>query len=367
MPVSEEIKAPGFDTHHFNPKKAEAPKPTPAVPPQQRNYAQPPTVALIGAGGCGINLTRAITMDDSVNALLDEVLLLDASLANVDQSRKHETIHVIANGHGGGKNQRRNLEEIRRNLNQFGHLPQADVCIVLCGISGASGSTIGTVLIDNLTKAGKTVVAAIVGDHTSGIDFENTERTLISLTNVASDIYLPTILATNDSDDRTDTDAYMIQQVSDLIRLLKVHTREVDRNDRLTWLNPSRTVSVDTGIHMLYVDSATAIIPAASGLTVPGIIHDSVLSLGVPAVGDKPAQYITEIGAAARFRKVGQIAPDSTYQSPLIGIITTASTEVDTLVDKIAKKRAFFNSQSNEVKTKVVVDKTKLDKSGYAF
>lgn len=322
-----------------------------------------PTVTLMAAGGCGINLTRLVMQSVSAQDV-DHFLRVDTSIANVVGD---EVVHIIANGDGGGKVQRRNLEEIQKNISHFEALPDSDVYILVFGLSGASGSVLGTLFTEHLLDKGKIVVPVIVADAASEIDSANALRALKSLKNFSSDHYLPTILAENKGDgQRHQVDAYLRDQIIGLINILKWPTMEVDRNDRLTWLNPVAAVDVDTSIHMLYIDSADVLIPEESGLGDARRIHDSVLSLGVQDRNGE-AEFITGIAGFSRFRKTGVLVGQPPQVHPLLGVITTVSDPVDAVIDAIEKSKSLFRSQSNRVNSKLKVDSSELNGNRHAF
>lgn len=338
---------------------ADPSSPTPA----REHGCHTPTVTLMAAGGCGINLTRLVLQNVTAQDV-DHVIRVDTSVANVIGD---EEVHIIANGFGGGKNQRRNLHEIEKNISHFDALPDTDVYIIVFGITGASGGVLGTLFAEHLLGKGKTVVPVIVADSSSEIDSENALRTLKSLKSISSNHYLPTILAENHGDaSRHQVDAYLQGQIVGLINILKWPTMEVDRNDRLTWLNPSSAVSVDTSIHMLYVDSADVLIPEESGLGDVRRIHDSVLSLGVRDKNGE-AEFITGIAEHSRFRKSGVFVGTPPHVHPLLGVITNVGFPIDAVIDGIEKAKSLFRSQSSKVESKLKVDSAELSGGRHAF
>ncbi len=308
----------------------------------------PPTVSLFGVGGFGINMASRITdsLDQSF-LLIDHLTCtryFDTSTANI---RNQEKVHVIAgSGHGSGKVRSANFDEIRQNLIHLSEdeLPVNDVSILIFSLGGGTGSVLGPLLMRELSKKKSQVVVIAVADMQSEIDNSNTLATLKSLQNIAekNNIYLPMMLYNNVQMGRSAVDKDVIKAVSDLILILTRPAYEIDRNDRLSWLNASDTVGTGSGLRQLDVWSAANPVQMTADSK---LIFESVLSLGVRK---DDASELYEFRNRTRFRKDGWFA-DATMQ-PMLGTIRHSTDMIAAVMNDIQESQEMFSSQSKNSK-----------------
>ncbi len=308
----------------------------------------PPTISLFGIGGFGINMaSRIIDYLDQSFSLIDHLTCnryFDTSTANI---RNQEKVHVIAGGgHGSGKVRSSNFDEIRQNITHLSEeeLPVNDISILIFSLGGGTGSVLGPLLMRDLAKKKSQVVIVTVADAQSEIDNNNTLATLKSLQNIAekNNIYLPTMLYNNVQTGRSAVDKDVIKAVTDLILILSRPAYEIDRNDRLSWLNASDTVGTGSGLRQLDVWSAAS----SEQMSVDSkLIFESVLSLGVRK-DDTSELY--EFRNRTRFKKDGWFA-DSTLQ-PMLGTIRHSTDMITSVMSDIEESREVFLSQSKNSK-----------------
>jgi hypothetical protein len=183
---------------------------------------------------------------------LKDVLYFDTSKTNM---REGETCHIVTGGSGSGSNRAEHAVNIERAIPQLSDedLGVGDVAIVMFSLGGGSGSVISAYLIKEYAKRGIRVIAVAVADTSSSVSARNTLNTLKTLTAVSkkNGIYLPLILVTNDEGSRREVDHTVVKLVTDALDLLVTPVYEVDRTDRLNWINPTKVVDSPPGIKIM--------------------------------------------------------------------------------------------------------------------
>ena len=202
-----------------------------------------------------------------------------------------------------------------------------------------------------LHARGKRVVIVCSGEATSRTDCTNTLGTLRTLNHLCEEdhICLPCIVVETDTD-RSKADKYIIDQVTGLIKLLTLEVMEVDRNDRLNWLNPMYTCDIPAGLRPLYVFSAEHTAAAdADKLSDPMIVTDSALYLGVDISGDRT--YETFPSREEQFRKDGLLVAQNA--EPITGVIVPDLSGIEDIIKAVQRKQALFAAQTDGRSAKV--------------
>ena len=317
----------------------------------------PPTVALIGVGGCGINLSRQILASSiivegrsqSLASLVDFSNYVDTSRANI---RSGERLSIISEGHGSGKVRNTNASEIRRNIPMLTEdvIGDTDVVIVVFGCSGGTGSVMGPLLIQDLKRRGKTVVFVGSAETTSQIDCQNTLGCLktVNLLTERDDLYLPTIL-TETTTNRREADRYLVGQTVGLVEILKRDVIEIDRNDRLNWLNAGKTMSVESGMHPLYIlSNLHTEAENVADFNNPSLAADSALYIGVDHADGSRSLEVSPV-KMERFRKDGAfIFEGEADTDPMVGIVMSTSKVLESIIERIEAKKTMFAQQRPE-------------------
>lgn len=117
-----------------------------------------------------------------------------------------------------------------------------DVNIIMCSVSGGSGSVIAPRLIENIIQSGKTAILMCIADTVSEIDCSNSIATLSEIqAMVMKQVrgYLPTILFSNQYT-REVVDGGMDEMSDRLVRILTNRYHGSDRKDRYHFLTPMR-------------------------------------------------------------------------------------------------------------------------------
>lgn len=292
-------------------------------------------VIVVGSGGAGINLARSFLTDPR----LTKTLYFDTSMTN---TRRGEDVHIFANGSGSGSHRAENAALIEREVTQLSDeelgITDSDhnVAIVISSLGGGSGSVINPLLLRDYVRRGIRVIGVFVADTSSSVTAKNNHKTLQTLTSICknNNIYLPCIMATNDhADSRTQINEAITLMVSDLIDLLTQPVYEVDRNDRLNWVNPTKIVDSSPGIKFISItsshkfDNPKIILGAQSKEMVDSmLILQSQDNDAIDRKSDLPP---------ARLKKTGFFYDK--HQKMIVGKISSDITDINPIIDFVEK------------------------------
>ncbi len=250
-----------------------------------------PTIALIGAGGCGINLVNKImahdiarSTDDKTELLLDAlsdrvttVTAIDTCRSNMHDLHADIKLELLAED-GSGKNRATHLDElVHKTMNLDPTIWTQDVNIIVCSMSGGSGSVIGPMIARQSACEGKRVVLVGIVDEDSRGDCLNSIKTLQTLSKYAQEegIYIPVMLYTNADEGRFATNKTVGERVSSLIALLTSPTiTEMDLKDKLNFLAPSTCGHAQPGVYSLGITDSRAEIDGGDRL--PGEVEIAI-------------------------------------------------------------------------------------------
>ena len=237
------------DNHSYQPLHTENPVPEINVNSDSAETRKnAPSVTLIGCGGCGINISRPFHSHKNVN-----IRLFDTSDAN---ERSGEHVIILGDGHGSGGDRSQNARIIERSIPQLTEVerPLTDVVIIMSSLSGGSGSLISPVLARDYAQRNVRVICVGVADTGYMVAAKNTANTLKTFHAITknNDIRIPMILVSNDhASTQGQVNEMVTSMVAHLLDVLTVPVEEVDRNDRLNWIDSSKITGADVGIKMM--------------------------------------------------------------------------------------------------------------------
>jgi hypothetical protein len=306
----------------------------------QPERAQPSVVkvTIAACGGCGMNLGRMFAGGKAEATVLN----FDTSMAN---SRYEERVNVVTNGNGSGSIRSENARDIERVVSAFTNeeIGLADVGIVISSCAGGSGSVIAPVIARDYARRGMRVVMIVVTDTSSTIAAKNTINTLKTMSAIANNagLYLPAIILSNDTPKgRTGVDKAVQVLVGDLIELLTKPLYEVDRNDRLNFIDPLKVVGAKPGLKLMQLvseqtpDDPQIII----GQDSPEIV-DSLLIIQNSGEESLPGIELP----MSRMKKVGFHQENS---RAIVGKVTGDIKAVDSVIDAVERVQNIDQAQN---------------------
>jgi hypothetical protein len=305
------------------------------------------SVAVAGVGGAGINLSRMLAGAKNVA----EVKFFDTSSTNI---RPGEKVKILANGSGSGSNRAENARELEAAIPLLTpeDLNPTDVLIVVFSLAGGSGSTAGPLMIRHYADQGIRVVGVAIADTSSSIGAKNTMNTLKTLSAITknNNIYLPMIIVSNDlAETRGEVDKTAATLMTALIGMLTTSVYEVDRNDRLNWLNPKKVVDTTSGIKLMSF--------SCEGMQISDKVvlgNDSKEMVDSLLVLQKtPDDKIAHPLPLARLKKIGFYVNDFPN---IVGKVSSDINSVNSVVDNVEKMFKTTASQKHSTVDRLAVD-----------
>ena len=299
----------------------------------------PPTVAVIGCGGGGINMVRRALPD--IKGRVTYCYIDTSEGANLKVGEK---AHIIGTGSGSGAVRSQNVAAVEKSISRLSDedLGLADINIIVSSLSGGSGSVISPLLISdiavrrNASRPGdkRLVIALVIASSQDKIHTQNMLDTLLSLATITdtNNIYLPISIFDN-SVSISAVNRIMPTKIARLVDMLTAPTTEADRNDRMNWVNAPKALRAPIkGLRLLYVavESDVSVSPAVEIWPAAGDhIYDSVLVLNTENrdVETRPDAHIVLEGMFT-----------SIEITPMIGIIGNTPGAFDDLNKRIRDK-----------------------------
>ena len=268
------------------------------------------TLAVYGAGGTGCNLvfgefttlpTGNIAFPDTTYAVIDT-----SSSNLVGDSDKDVGTYLIPGVDGSGKNQALGYEYAKPHMDTFlnEHKP-GDFNIVIFGAAGGTGSIVGPMVISELTKRGKTVVAICIGSTASGKEAGNTLRTITNLQNMSMKMLQKPVAVNFYMNSATSpqavVDGNVGAAVSALATLASGANHGLDSKDLHHWLNYQTVTEVPPQLVDLVInfqDNTDPVPTEYRAISVASLLtgrDDHPLDMGQPygTVGYLPEEMVT--------------------------------------------------------------------------
>lgn len=311
------------------------------------------TVRIYGCGGCGTNIANKFAGRGEQNGHATLVpTVIDTSKSNLrGKDIAPENTYLFEGLDGSGKVRKENYQEINRNVKQMlVDLPPEQYNLVVFSASGGSGSVIAPLIIQELAKKGKPVMAIVVGSDESIIAANNTLKTLQSLEAIAEAVETPVVMSYHHNDDaRSVVDNSIVAVIDAISVLFSGMNNEMDHMDAVHWLNYTKSVNVRPRLATLLITTSpnsfeeiTAPISVASLYVSPDTkrvstsadYHTEAFSDMAKVAGSDQIHYAIDIDTLA---KIGQAIKSTVAE---LEEKRSARVEPDNLRDA--------NSQSNE-------------------
>lgn len=230
------------------------------LPEMHELEVKQPTLNIVGAGGCGTNLIKALLMSRAKFDTGLKLTVIDTSHSNASQLPKQVEVHSIGDL-GSGKDRAKNVGAITKYLdNHKNFVTEAcDITIILFSMAGGSGSVIAPLLAHRLMRhSNRAVILVGVADASSRRDCLNTILTIKTLSKFAVDnkYYLPLMLFSNIEAGRVAVNKTIATRLVEMVDLLTNKSiTEIDYTDKLNYLRPTN-IGCPEGCYLLSVTAS---------------------------------------------------------------------------------------------------------------
>jgi len=322
-----------------------------------------PAILVIGCGGAGINLVSRASNVISERAA---VRYYDTSRSNdptrASEQHDHLPVTIIGPGFGSGGHRPENVEHATKYIATMSdeEFSSFDLIVVAFALGGGSGSVIGPLMIKEIARRGGRAVAFMVADTYSQKRTENTHNTIKSLIAICNDgkIYLPCSIFDN-AVGRQIVDTSFVHRLQAFVHIETMPAREVDRNDRLNWLDGKKTLNAQPGLRPMHVsvgengddDERSGELWAVD----KSHIYDAELNLATDSAE-------LRLGAKARWVKEGFFA--TAKFTPMVGLVAGNADLYKSLIADVETSVQQFKTQSLKITPVIDVNKDEVDESG---
>lgn len=202
------------------------------------------------AGGFGINIGTQV-------AGFDDICYIDTSDSNRTDAIDPSKVYRIEGLNGAGQNLRNIYPKILPHIPQIlERFEPAEFNIVIFSASGGSGRGLGPLIIRELLKSGKSVVALVVGETDTAIYLENTTNTLKSLESISLNLQRPIAMGYFQNEKGVPlkvVDEDILFSIDALLELTNQNNLELDHSDIHNWINYSNVVSLHPQLSALTI------------------------------------------------------------------------------------------------------------------
>lgn len=210
-----------------------------------------PSIELIGCGGCGANIVNEMYphLPKGVKASI-----IDTSSANI---QNEEIEFNIIEGSGSGKVRSTNVGIVNSTLTEiFNKKEVADISLLVFAAGSGSGSVIGPLLSREIqNNLNKSFAIFLVVDNLDGLSAKNSFKTIKTLESLAKSygLYIPIYVFNNQDGGKQIVNETICTRLSELTEMLAFrNVAEIDKNDRINFFRPDRTVNAAPGIYGFY-------------------------------------------------------------------------------------------------------------------
>ena len=309
-------------------------------------------------GGTGINLLRshreAVVLTREMSVAEEHFSFIDTSFANLHNAERSETF-TLKGVDGSGSDRKKNAEAIAAVLPEImlAHEP-SDMNVVIFSSSGGTGSVAGPIILEELLQKGKSVLAIIIGSHTTVKRTTNTIGTLTGLELAAEEIGRPIVMFYYENDlDKSDADNNIKPSfvLGSLGTLCSGMNKSMDSSDIANALDYNNVTHHAPGLAMLNV------VTKAEEVTAPVISYLALLKNEEQV----PPRF------TADYDKTGYMPEGTQTQNNFYYTVSTEPLSV--LFDELKKKRDTIATQKqiHKTTTKLSTSETKRGSGRLVF
>lgn len=316
------------------------------------------TIRYYAAGGTGINLLRShresAVLSQEIGVAEELFSFIDTSFANLHNVERNETF-TLKGVDGSGSDRPKNAAAIKKALPEIMLAnPAADMNVVIFSSAGGTGSVAGPIILEELLRQGKSLVAIVIGSHTTVKRTTNTIGTLTGLEKTSEAVGRPIVMYYYENDlTKSDADNNIKPSfvLGSLGTLCSGHNKAMDSSDIANALDYNNVTHHEPGLAMLNVVTKTE------------DVKGSVISYLALLKDEEQIPPHFE----ADYDKTGYMPADVRTQN---NFYYTVSTEpLSELFDALVKKREKIAAQKQvgKVATKLGGASTYVDETGLVF
>lgn len=276
---------------------------------------QQSTLRIYGCGGAGLNIANELNLSEDTQYLPDtKYSLIDTSESNIHHAKSLKgTPWLVPGVDGSGKDGKFAEEIVKPHLNAILlDNPPADFNIVVFSLSGGSGSSIGTLLVEELLKRNKSTIVVAIQSTADLKESTNSYRTLGKLQDIATNkVKKPVIISHYENTagtPRVVVNAKIIDEIKALAILVSGVNEELDYQDLSNWLNFDKSTGIKPQLADLVINMKSSDNPGIPKGDIPAVISMASLLM---SKSEEPLQVDSLYSCVGYFSEAAQV----TYKS----------------------------------------------------
>lgn len=220
------------------------------------------TLNIYGCGGCGINLVARQAHIPAETKGYPEVsyTAIDSSSSNLKGLGEHIDTILLPGLDGFGGERGYGLDIVRDNVDRIlKESAPGDYNIVVFSLAGGTGSVVGPVIMDELLRRDRNVVAICVDANHTLLAARNSLRSISTLSNISRSTKRPLVASFHMNDGEramTDVDAEVGNLIKALAFLFSGDNGGLDTRDIHNWLNYHGVTELKPQLSQLVMVSA---------------------------------------------------------------------------------------------------------------
>lgn len=316
------------------------------------------SIRYYACGGTGINLLRshreAVVLKDELGVADELFSFIDTSFANLHNVEREETF-TLKGVDGSGSDRPKNAAAIKKALPEIMLAnPAGDMNVVIFSSAGGTGSVAGPIILEELLRQDKSVLAIVIGSHTTVKRTTNTIGTLTGLEKTSEAVGRPIVMFYYENDlTKSDADNNIKPNfvLGSLGTLCSGQNKAMDSSDIANALDYHNVTHHEPGLAMLNV------VTKADDVKGPVISYLALL---------KDEEQIPP-RFEADYDKTGYLPAGVRTENNFYYVVSTDP--LSELFDGLVKKREKIATQKQigKVATKLGTRDTQVDGTGLVF
>ena len=324
------------------------------------------SLKIYGCGGSGSNIIQQLGLPSTSSYFpKSSICVIDTSDSNINNGVIEDNVFLIPGVDGAGGNRKYAHEHTKPHLNNIlSKFKPANVNVVVFGLSGGSGSVIGPLLVEELTKRNETVIVVGILSVASKKETENGYNTIGTLQNISRVVTKkPIVISYHENEPGKpfdNTDHIVIEQIRALAMLSSGVNEGIDQKDIYNWLN----YNVNTNVT-----------PQLTDLVI--YLHDSkkpdpnvYLPIPISVISLLSSKDSVSIELDQLTHCVGFIAEAANASSTLVVQDTHYITTNDYLNERLTRLKGIINKYieaESKINTIAIPEFTQTDGSTFVF
>jgi cell division GTPase FtsZ len=205
-------------------------------------------IAVYACGGTGIALVSQVLKKNLSELAKPVAYFADTSKSDLTSVCNNDNTYLVNGTDGGGKDRAVNYEAITRCVpDLLVKHPPTDLNIIVFSAGGATGSTMGPTIAEEIWAQGKDVIFFMVGSHENATTTRNSVNSWASVNGLAKDAGKLAVVSYDNNGNASmdaDVDESVIMSIISVLDLYSGKHVRLDSTDVRNWARPKTDASI---------------------------------------------------------------------------------------------------------------------------